>query len=130
MSELIGRTLGQYQIIEQIGEGGMATVYSAYQPGLDRYVALKVLSPIHAQQPGFRERFQREAKAIASLHHPNILPVYDSGQQEGYSYIVMRHIEGARTLKEVNAVLLDLAQVTDLISQIAAALDHAHQRGC
>ena len=61
MSELIGRTLGQYRIIEQIGEGGMATVCKAYQPSLNRYVAIKVLSPIHAKQAGFSERFRREA---------------------------------------------------------------------
>jgi serine/threonine protein kinase len=129
MSELIGRTLGQYRIVEQIGEGGMATVYKAHQPSLNRYVALKVLPPVHAKQPGFTERFRREAEAIANLHHPNILPVYDSGQEEGYSYIVMRYIEGARTLKEVMTASLDLAQIADLIGQIAAALDHAHQRG-
>ena len=97
MQELIGQTLGQYRIMEQIGEGGMAAVYKAYQPGLDRYVAVKVLPPIFAQEQGFSERFLREAKAIANLHHRNILPVYDSGQDNGYSFIVMRHIEGALT---------------------------------
>ena len=80
MSELIGRTLGQYRIVEQIGEGGMAAVYKAYQPSLNRYVAIKVLPPVHAKQPGFTERFQREAEAVAGLNHPNILPVFDSGQ--------------------------------------------------
>jgi hypothetical protein len=129
MSELLGRTLGQYRIIERIGEGGMATVYKAYQPGLNRYVALKVLAPIHAKQPGFNERFQREAEAVASLNHPNILPIYDSGQEGGYSYIVMRHIEGAHTLKEVMAEPLDLAQIADLVGQVAAALDCAHRQG-
>jgi serine/threonine protein kinase len=70
MSELIGQTLGQYRIIEQIGEGGMATVYKAYQPGLDRYVAIKVLPPIHAKQPGFSERFEREAKGQPQSNQP------------------------------------------------------------
>jgi hypothetical protein len=129
MTELIGSTLGQYRIIEKIGQGGMAAVYKAYQPGLDRYVALKVLPPLHASQPGFGERFEREAKAIASLNHPNILPVYDAGQQGEYSFIAMRYIEGAHTLKEVMAGSLSLAEVTDLIGQIAAALDYAHRRG-
>ncbi len=129
MADLIGRTLGQYQIIEQIGEGGMATVYKAYQPGLNRYVAVKVLPPLHAKQPGFSERFQREAEAIANLNHQNILPVYDSGQEEGYSFIVMRYVEGARTLKEVMQTALSLSQVADLIGQIAAALDYAHRQG-
>ena len=89
MEELVGRSLGQYRIVEPIGEGGMATVYKAYQPGLDRYVALKILPPLHAKQPDFSERFRREAKTIANLHHPNILPVYDSGQEGEYSYLVM-----------------------------------------
>jgi branched-chain amino acid transport system substrate-binding protein len=129
MADLIGRTLGQYQIIEQIGEGGMATVYKAYQPGLNRYVAVKVLPPLHAKQPGFSERFQREAEAIANLNHPNILPVYDSGQEEEYSFIVMRYVEGARTLKEVMQTPLSLSQVADLIGQIASALDYAHRQG-
>jgi serine/threonine protein kinase len=93
MTELIGRTLGQYQIIEQIGRGGMATVFKAYQPGLDRYVALKILSPAHAQQPGFADRFVREAKAIARLNHPNIVPVFDFGHIDGLSFLVMRYID-------------------------------------
>jgi serine/threonine protein kinase len=129
MADLIGRTLGQYQIIEKIGEGGMAAVYKAYQPGLDRYVAVKVLPPLHAKQPGFSQRFQREAKAIANLHQQNILPVYDSGQEEDYSFIVMRHIEGARTLREVMQTPLSLSQVADLVGQIASALDYAHRQG-
>jgi Tol biopolymer transport system component/tRNA A-37 threonylcarbamoyl transferase component Bud32 len=129
MNSLIGRTLGQYRIIEKIGQGGMATVYKAYQPGLDRYVALKVLPPTHAEQSGFSERFRREAKAIANLHHPNILPVHDFGQEEGHSFIVMRYIEGTRTLKELMETPLSLVQAAGLIEQIAAALDHAHQQG-
>jgi serine/threonine protein kinase len=119
----------QYQIIEKIGEGGMAAVYKAYQPGLDRYVAVKVLPPLHAKQPGFSQRFQREAKAIANLHQQNILPVYDSGQEEDYSFIVMRHVEGARTLKEVMQTPLSLSQVAHLVGQIASALDYAHRQG-
>jgi serine/threonine protein kinase len=129
MSDLIGRTLGQYQIVEQIGQGGMAAVYKAFQPGLERYVALKVLSPIYAEQPGFLDRFRREARAIANLHHPNILPVYDFGHEGGYSFIAMRYVATARTLKEVMQDRLDLKQVAGLIGQIAEALDHAHQQG-
>ena len=70
---LIGQTLGQYQIIEKIGEGGMAMVFKAYQPGLKREVALKVLPPYIAEKQGFAARFTREAQAIGNLHHPNIL---------------------------------------------------------
>ena len=127
MAELIGATLGQYRVVDQIGEGGMATVYRAYQASLNRYVALKILPPVHARQPGFTERFQREAEAVARLNHPNILPVFDFGQTEDYSYIAMRYVEGAQTLKERLAQPLDLDQVVDIIGQIAAALDCAHR---
>ena len=73
MSELISKTLGRYQIIEQVGAGGMATIYRAYQPSLERFVAIKVLSPFYASQPGFNERFRREARAVAGLSHPAIV---------------------------------------------------------
>jgi tRNA A-37 threonylcarbamoyl transferase component Bud32 len=129
LESLVGQTLGQYQIVEQVGQGGMATVYKAYQPGLNRYVAVKVLPPIHAKQPGFSERFRREAKAIANLNHPNILPIYDSGQEGEYSFIVMRYVEDAHTLKQVMETRLSLRQITGLIEQIAAALDYAHRQG-
>jgi len=129
VNELIDQTLGQYHIVEKIGAGGMATVYKAHQPSLNRYVALKVLAPFHAEQPGFSERFQREAQAVANLHHPNVLPVYDFGQEGDYSFIAMRYVEGARTLKEVMETPRSLQQVADLIGQVGAALDHAHQRG-
>ena len=129
MTILTGQTLGQYELIEQIGRGGMATVYKAYQPSLNRYVALKVLLPIHAKQPGFTERFQREAKAVARLHHPHILPVHDFGQEAGYSFIVMQYVEQARTLKELITGPVSLARAANLIDQIAAALHYAHDQG-
>lgn len=125
----IGQTLGQYQIIEEIGQGGMATVYKAYQPALDRYVALKILPPVQAQQLEMMERFHHEARAIANLNHPNILPVYDFGQTDQCTFMVMRYIEGGRTLKTLMAAPLSLAQVTNLIGQIADALEHAHRQG-
>jgi serine/threonine-protein kinase len=129
MADLIGRTLGQYRIIEKIGEGSMAAVYKAYQPGLKRYVAVKVLPPLHAKQSGFSRRFEREAEAIANLHHPNILPVYDSGQEEDYNFIVMRYVESARTLKEVMQTPLSLGRVADLIRQIGLPSTMLGNRG-
>ena len=90
MDTMLGQTLGQYQIVEQIGKGGMATVFKAYQPGLDRYVAIKILPAYYAHEEGFSERFVREARAIARLDHPHILPVYDFGQSGGLSYIAMK----------------------------------------
>ena len=92
--DLVGKTVGQYQIVGPIGHGGMASVYKAYQPALDRYVAMKVLSAQHALTLEFSERFVREAKAVAQLNHPNILPVIDFGQSDDLSYIVMKYVSG------------------------------------
>ncbi|HXV99922.1 MAG TPA: serine/threonine-protein kinase, partial [Anaerolineae bacterium] len=125
---LIGQTLGQYQIVEQIGAGGMATVYKAYQPGLDRHVAIKVLPAQHALTPGFKERFSLEAKAVAQLSHPNILPIYDVGLEGDLSYFVLKYVPGP-TLRHLLGQPMDLATVSQFIDQIAAALDQAHERG-
>jgi basic membrane lipoprotein Med (substrate-binding protein (PBP1-ABC) superfamily)/ABC-type phosphate/phosphonate transport system substrate-binding protein len=129
MSDLVGRTLGQYRIIEQLGKGGMATVYRAFQPSLERSVALKVLMPYFAHEEGFSKRFVREAKAIARLDHPHILPIYDFGQEGDIHYIVMKCVD-AGSLKDLEAgqpIPLDVC--VDILSQIADALDHAHQHG-
>ncbi len=128
MIDLTGQTLGQYQILEQIGEGGMATVYKAYQPSLDRYVAIKILPPYFMHEPGFAERFEREAKAIAQLVHPNILPIYDFGREGDLSYIVMRYVD-AGTLKNRMAQPLPLSEIVRVIDDLASALDYAHQQG-
>jgi tRNA A-37 threonylcarbamoyl transferase component Bud32 len=90
---VIGRILGSVRIVEKIGSGGMATVYKGYQRSLDRYVAVKILS-LDAQSEEFLHRFQQEAKAIAKLQHPNILPVHEFGQEEDLAYIVMDHASG------------------------------------
>lgn len=129
MEELIGKKLGQYQIEEKIGEGGMASVFKAYQPSLDRYVALKVLPPKFAQNPVFVKRFSREARSIARLHHPNILPVYDFGIDRDYSYLVMRCVESTQTLGSLMHPSLDFEQSLSLVTQIAEALSYAHQHG-
>lgn len=128
MEKLIGTSLGQYRIIEQIGVGGMATVFKAYQAALDRYVAVKVLPAQHALTPGFSERFTREAKAVAQLNHPNILPIYDFGQEGDLSYIVSKYVS-AGTLKERMDTPLSLQEAARFIEQLAGALDHAHRRG-
>jgi serine/threonine protein kinase len=114
---LVGQTLGQYRLVERIGRGGMATVYKAYQPALDRYVAVKVLPTYLAHDPNFAARFRREARAIAKLEHPHVLRVYDSGQEEELSYIVMRYVEGG-TLKEILGRPLALDRVVDIITQV------------
>ncbi len=128
--DLVGKTLGNYQIMEELGRGGMAVVYKAYQKSLNRYVALKVLPPQLGFDQEFVERFQREARAAAGLQHPNIVVVYDVGHEEGVHYIVMEFLEG-RTLKAVidNESPMPPQRVQTIVSQIGAALDYAHQRG-
>ncbi len=126
---LIGRTMGQYEIIEKIGAGGMATVYKAHQAGLDRDVAIKVLPAQHALSPGFKERFLREARTVAQLHHPNILPVYDLGIDGDLSYFVMQYVASGRTVRSLQGQPLDFNQIANLLDQMAAALDYAHDQG-
>jgi hypothetical protein len=130
MPNLVGDTLGEgrYRIVEQIGLGGMATVYKAYQPALERYVAIKILPAYYAHEPGFAERFTREARAVAKLTHPHVLPIYDFGQENGLSYIVMQYVD-AGTLKEMLGQPVSLARAVDIIEQIAEALDYAHDQG-
>jgi hypothetical protein len=129
LEDLMGQRLGQYQVIEQVGIGGMAVVFRAHQPSLNRDVALKVLQPQGFGQTVNLDRFIREAQAIGNLHHPNILPVYDTGQDQGYAYIAMRYVPQAVTLANLMSNPLDTSQILPLTEQMAAALDHAHQAG-
>ncbi len=129
MEDLTGKQLGQYQIVAPLGEGGMATVYKAYQPSMERYVALKILPRHYASDPEFVRRFGTEARVIASLEHPNIVPVHDFGEADGYTYLVMRYVRGQSLGHLLAEAPLPLPQIYRLISQIAAALDYAHSRG-
>jgi serine/threonine-protein kinase len=129
MKSLIGQKLGQYEIKEKIGQGGMALVFKAYQPALDRFVALKVLSPTLAEVPGFTERFQREAWAVGRLSHPNILPIYDSGVEDNYNYIVMRYVPNSTTLSHLMKQHTPLNQMLEYIIQIVDALSYTHEQG-
>jgi serine/threonine protein kinase len=125
---LIGQILGNCQLLEPIGRGGTATVYKAYQPSLDRYVAVKVLPTYLTHNSAFAARFEREARAVAKLDHPHILPVYDFGREGDLIYIVMKYVE-AGTLKEILGEPLDVEAVVEIISQMGEALDYAHQEG-
>jgi len=89
-----GQKLGPYEIIEQAGAGGMGEVYKARDTRLDRIVAIKLLPDSIAGMPDFKQRFEREAKAISSLNHANICTLYDVGQQDGYDFLVMEFLEG------------------------------------
>src|SRR5437016_13004599 len=87
MNTLVNKSLGQFRIVERIGSGGMATVFKAYQPTLDRYVAIKVLPAYHGRDPIFVKRFVQEARSVAKLAHPNIVQIHDFGDQVGVTYI-------------------------------------------
>ena len=94
MNDLGGTRLGKYEIQAEIGRGGMGAVYKGYDPLLDRYVAVKVLAPHLVWEKEFVERFLREARAAARLKHPNIVTIYDVGQEGGRYYFVMEYLEG------------------------------------
>lgn len=129
-TDLTGKTLAGYTLVEKVGKGGMATVYKAFQVSLNRDIAIKVLSPYYAElDSSFRPRFAREAQAIAKLRHPNILLVIDFGEQDGFGYLVMEYVP-AGTLKDLlDTRSLTLREISTLIGQVASALDHAHQQG-
>jgi serine/threonine protein kinase len=130
------RTLGKYEVIDRIGRGGMAEVYRGYHAALDRYVAIKLLHPFLADDPEFKERFEREARNVARLKHPNIVQVYDfeyDAEGESY-YMVMEYINGP-TLKDrlfdlgLSGDRLPLAEAIRIIKTAAQALAYAHERG-
>ncbi|HEV8654758.1 MAG TPA: protein kinase [Candidatus Limnocylindria bacterium] len=123
-----GNTLGNYEIVEKIGAGGMGAVYKAYQPGLGRYVAIKVLPPQTAGDPAFAERFAQEARAVGKLRHPNIVTAFDFTQQGDIAYLVSDYIDGG-TLAEQLGTPLPLDYAMGILGPIAAALDYAHARG-
>ena len=125
----IGEKIGPYRIVESIGQGGMATVYKAYHARLDRYVAIKVLHPALKQDPSFLERFQREARLIARLEHPNIVPVYDFSEYKGNPYLVMRFIEGKTLKARLKEGPLSLVQTAQIVQSVGSALSYAHKEG-
>lgn len=124
-----GQMLGAYRILNQIGEGGMAAVYRAYHASMDRHVAVKVLPSEFAKSESFRARFQQEARLIANLEHPHILPVHDFGESDGIHYFVMRYLQAGTLASRIEAGPLTLAEIDRLFTQLADALGYAHQRG-
>lgn len=134
---LIGKKLGEYDIQSLLGEGGMAKVYKGYDERLDRYAAIKVILPNQLatdEQAEYGERFLREARAIAKLHHPNIVSVYQFGELDNLYYMAMMFVEGRdlrHILKETHrrGQTLPHDQILRIISDIAGALDYSHQQG-
>src|SRR5512139_426485 len=124
-----GEQVGQYRIMEQLGQGGMATVFKAYHPSLDRYVAIKVLHPAFGEDPSFSARFQREARVVARLEHPNIVPIYDYAEHEKRPYLVMKFIEGETLKARVQRGLLLPDEIECIIEAVGAGLHYAHKQG-
>ena len=132
--DLTGEMLGKYRLVEKLGQGGMAQVYRAYDPDLDRYVAVKLLHPHLTGDEEFTARFRREARAVAALEHPHIVRVYDFGAEGELAFLVMEHLEGIslkEQLRELNCHggLMELEEVVRIVSALADALDHAHRNG-
>ncbi|MAT99603.1 MAG: hypothetical protein CL608_20870 [Anaerolineaceae bacterium] len=119
---------GRYEIESELGRGGMAIVYLAHDPRFGRKVALKVMSQTLRDDPTFRGRFEREARIIATLEHPAIVPVYDYGEERA-PYLVMRYMPGGTLAERIIAGPLPLETAVPIIQRLAGALDHAHQQG-
>jgi hypothetical protein len=129
VEDLTGKQLGPYRVIAPLGEGGMAAVFKAYQAGMDRYIALKILPRYFASDPQFVGRFQQEAKVLARLLHPHILPVHDYGETDGYTYIVMPFVETGTLADLLDEKPLPLVQIRCIVTQLGDALDYAHSQG-
>jgi serine/threonine-protein kinase len=126
---MIPAKIGRYEIKAELGRGGMATVYRAYDPSFDREVAIKVLPREFLHDPNFRDRFQREIKTIALLEHPAIVPVYDVGEDDGLPYFVMRFMTGGSLTNWIEKGKFSLQDTARIIDRLAQALSYAHKKG-
>jgi len=129
MPFIVGDTIGPYRILEQLGRGGMATVFKGYHASLDRYVAIKALHPAFMEDPNFLARFQREARVVAKLEHPNIVPIYDFSEHEGRPYLVMKFIEGETLKARLSRGLIEQDELLQVTQAVGDALTYAHQKG-
>jgi ABC-type branched-subunit amino acid transport system substrate-binding protein len=123
------QTIGRYVIKEEIGRGGMATVYQGYDPRFERDVAVKVLPREFLHEPTFHARFEREAKTIASLDHPAVVPVHDFGEEDGQPYLVMRLMTGGTLSDRLAEGPLPTADIARIMQRLSSALDEAHKKG-
>jgi serine/threonine-protein kinase len=129
VDNLVGVTLGKYELRERLGAGGFGAVYRGYQAGLNREVAVKVLRTDVARDPDFVERFNREARIAASLEHAHIVPIYDHGIQGDTSYVVMRLLTGGSLEDRLKHRVPSLSECGTILDQLASALDYAHSKG-
>ena len=124
-----GSALGRYRVIEQLGRGGMATVFRCHDPNLDRYVAVKVLPSYYTEDPTFVARFTQEAQTVARLNHPNILQIYDFGEDKGYTFIVTEIVLGGDLQDKLGDEALSTEEALGFMRPLAEALDYAHGQG-
>jgi serine/threonine protein kinase/thioredoxin-like negative regulator of GroEL len=124
-----GENVGAYRIVEKLGQGGMATVFKAYHPALDRYVAIKVMHPVFMEDPNFLARFQREARIVAKLDHPHIVPIYDFAEHNGHPYLVMRFVEGETLKARLQRGSPEPQEVMRIAQAVGGALTYAHGQG-
>jgi hypothetical protein len=126
---MVPTIIGRYTVKGELGRGGMATVYLAHDPRLEHDVAIKVLPQAFLEDPQLRLRFEREAKTIANLDHPSIVPVFELSDHEGQPYIVMRNMSGGSLADRIRSGAFSLEETSRIISRLAAALDTAHKKG-
>ncbi len=129
MPFVIGESIGQYRLVEQLGQGGMATVFKGYHARLERYVAIKALHPAFTEDANFLARFNREAKVVANLDHSNIVPIYDFSEHEGRPYLVMKYIEGETLKARLTASPMTLDETLRIAEKAGEALAYAHAQG-
>jgi serine/threonine protein kinase len=127
--EELARHFPQLEILELLGRGGMGAVYKARQTHLDRMVALKILPSSISEAPSFSERFAREARALAKLHHPNIVTLYESGQADELFYFLMEFVDGVNLRQLLTAGTMAPKDALAIVPQICDALQFAHDRG-
>lgn len=134
MPNLVGKSLGKYHIVERLGRGGMAEVYKAYHAKLDRYVTVKILHSYLVDGPDFLPRFDREARAVASLRNPHIVQIHDYEVEDENYYMVVEYIDGGNLQVRLDELAragayMPIRQVLSILGQVADALDYAHRQG-
>jgi predicted Ser/Thr protein kinase len=129
MPFIIGESVGPYRLVEQLGQGGMATVFKGYHARLERYVAIKALHPAFTEDSNFLGRFNREAKVVANLDHANIVPIFDYSEHEGRPYLVMKFIEGETLKARLTRNVLSLDEILCIVEKAGTALAYAHSQG-
>ena len=124
-----GETFGDYEILVELGRGGMGAVYKARNRTLGRVVALKVLLPYRRESPDTLERFLREARSLAQLDHHNIVAVHHVGVRDGLQFIEMQYVDGPPLAERLKRGPLEVGEDTSIVEQVAHALSHAHRKG-